>query len=283
MTHAPILAPHSVRREDRADGSIRLTADSPLGERSGAGWRQETYASARQKARAIAGWFLGQGMSADTPVLILSGNGIDHALLSLGAHYVGVPTVPVAAQYTLIPAAQARLDYVVNLIKPARVFAADGATYAAGLARAGCPAIASQPADTGATPFADLLAHSDAGVDAVFAKVGPDTIAKILLTSGATSDPKGVLTTQRMMTTNQTQLAQGLPFLRQRPSVIVDWLPWNHVFGGSHNFNMVLSGGGSLVSTTANRCPRSLPGHWKTSAWSRARSVSTCRWALRSC
>ncbi len=270
MTHTPILAPHAVTREDRSDGSILLTADTPLGdvarssgvwldhwaqttpdavflaERSGAGWRKESYASAQQKARAIAGWFLGQGMGADTPVLILSGNGIDHALLTLGAHYVGVPTVPVAEQYTLIPAAHGRLDYVVNLIKPVRVFAADGATFAAGLARAGCPAIASTPADTGATPFAELLAHSDAGVDAAFAKVGPDTVAKILLTSGSTSDPKGVLTTQAMMTTNQTQLAQGLPFLRQRPPVIVDWLPWNHVFGGSHNFNMVLSGGGSL-------------------------------------
>ncbi|ASM73544.1 MULTISPECIES: feruloyl-CoA synthase [Roseobacteraceae] len=270
MTHTPILAPHSVTRENRADGTIVLTADTPLGEvarnsgvwldhwaratpdtvflaeRSGADWRRETYASARQKARAIAGWFLGQGMGADTPVLILSGNSIDHALLTLGAHYVGVPTVPVAEQYTLIPAAHGRLDYVVNLIKPARVFAVDGAAYAAGLARAKCPAIASSPGETGATPFADLLAHSDAGVDAAFAKVGPDTVAKILLTSGSTSDPKGVLTTQRMMTTNQTQLAQGLPFLRQRPPVIVDWLPWNHVFGGSHNFNMVLSGGGSL-------------------------------------
>jgi feruloyl-CoA synthase len=270
MTHTPILAPHSVTRENRADGTIVLTADTPLGEvarnsgvwldhwaratpdtvflaeRSGADWRRETYASARQKARAIAGWFLGQGMGADTPVLILSGNSIDHALLTLGAHYVGVPTVPVAEQYTLIPAAHGRLDYVVNLIKPARVFAVDGAAYAAGLARAKCPAIASSPGETGATPFADLLAHSDAGVDATFAKVGPDTVAKILLTSGSTSDPKGVLTTQRMMTTNQTQLAQGLPFLRQRPPVIVDWLPWNHVFGGSHNFNMVLSGGGSL-------------------------------------
>ena len=270
MTHTPILAPHSVTREDRADGSILLTADTPLGdvarnsgvwldhwaqttpdavflaERSGAGWRRESYASARQKARAIAGWLLGQGMGPDTPVLILSGNSIDHALLTLGAHYVGVPTVPVAEQYTLIPAAHGRLDYVVNLIKPARVFAADGAAYAAGLARVNCPAIASDPGDTGATPLADLLAHSDAGVDAAFAMVGPDTVAKILLTSGSTSDPKGVLTTQRMMTTNQTQLAQGLPFLRQRPPVIVDWLPWNHVFGGSHNFNMVLSGGGSL-------------------------------------
>ncbi|UOA28469.1 feruloyl-CoA synthase [Pseudosulfitobacter sp. DSM 107133] len=270
MTHTPVLAPHAVTRAHRADGTILLTADTPLGEvvrndcvwlehwaqttpdavflaeRSGADWRRETYASARQKARAIAGWLLGQGMGPDTPVLILSGNGIDHALLTLGAHYVGVPTVPVAEQYTLIPAARARLDYVVNLIKPARVFAGDGAAYAAGLTRANCPAIASDPADTGATPFADLLAHTDAGVDAAWATVGPDTVAKILLTSGSTSDPKGVLTTQRMMTTNQTQLAQGLPFLRQRPPVIVDWLPWNHVFGGSHNFNMVLSGGGSL-------------------------------------
>ena len=97
------------------------------------------------------------------------------------------------------------------------------------------------------TPFAELL-RGDSGVDlaSVHAKVGPETLAKILFTSGSSSDPKGVLTTQKMMCANQAQMASVLPFLKERPPRIMDWLPWNHVFGGSHNTLMMLAHGGSL-------------------------------------
>lgn len=107
--------------------------------------------------------------------------------------------------------------------------------------------MASRPGTSGVTPFESLL-KGDGAVDpdTAYARVGPDTIGKILMTSGSTSSPKGVLTTQRMMCVNQTQIADALPFLRERPPRIVDWLPWNHVFGGSHNFNMMLANGGSL-------------------------------------
>jgi len=108
--------------------------------------------------------------------------------------------------------------------------------------------IASRPAGrTGVTCFDDFL-KGDGSVDleSAYKAVGPDTVAKILMTSGSTSNPKGVLTTQRMMCTNQTQIAQALPFLKQDAPSIVDWLPWNHVFGGSHNFNMMLANGGSF-------------------------------------
>ncbi|MEO0390123.1 MAG: feruloyl-CoA synthase [Pseudomonadota bacterium] len=283
MTQHLNLPPHSVLREDRPDGSILLRSgyqmsaparctgdwlqawarDTPgatfLAERSGAGWRTETYASAWQKARAIGGWLLGQGLGADDPILVLSGNSIDHALLSLGAQLVGVPFVPVAEQYALVEAAEPRLRYVIDLIKPARVFATDGTAYARALMLAGCPAICSDPGGTNATPLAQLLVHSDAHVDAALAAITPDTVAKILLTSGSTSDPKGVLTTQRMMTTNQAQIGDGLPFVRERPPVLVDWLPWNHVFGGSHNFNLVLANGGALYIDDGKPLPALFP------------------------
>jgi feruloyl-CoA synthase len=92
------------------------------------------------------------------------------------------------------------------------------------------------------------LLRGDSGVDlaSVHAKVGPETLAKILFTSGSSSDPKGVLTTQKMMCANQAQMASVLPFLKERPPRIMDWLPWNHVFGGSHNTLMMLAHGGSL-------------------------------------
>ena len=273
------LRPHKVIREDREDGAIllrsgyemsavdrctgvwleRWASTTPeqvfLAERSGPGWRTVTYGAARDRVREIAGGLLARGL--DGPILILSGNSVDHALLTLAAQYVGLVTVPVAEQYSLIPAAHARLRYVVDLVKPALVFADDGDKYADALALTGCPALCSSPGATGATPL-DALSGCD-GVDAAFAGVGPETVAKLLLTSGSTSDPKAVETTHKMMTTNQAQIRDGLPFVASRPPVLVDWLPWNHVFGGSHNFNLVLANGGSLYIDDGKPLPALFP------------------------
>ena len=263
---------HSVSLETRADGSLLLRSTWALGavarrttdwldtwaertpdavliaERSGAGWREVRYAEAQQRVAAIAAGLLDRGLGPDRPIMILSGNGVDHALLTLAAQAVGVPTVPVAEQYALIPGAQGQLDYIARLVRPAMVFAADGGAYGRALALPcfeGAIKVASVNVPDGATPFADLLrAHGD--TSAARAAVGPDTVAKILMTSGSTSSPKGVLTTHRMMCTNQAQLQIALPFLTARAPRIVDWLPWNHVFGGSHNFNMMLANGGAI-------------------------------------
>jgi feruloyl-CoA synthase len=274
MKRTSTFLPHAISREDRADGTILLRSDYDLGpvtdrtgdwlhhwaseapdrvflaERSGAGWREESYSATLQQVRAIAASLLARGMGADTPILIMSGNGVDHGLLSLGAQYAGVPTVPVAEQYSLIHGAHGRLRHAIELVRPKMAYVVDADQYGEALkldALEGVEIVATRTGAASVTPFADLL-KGDAGVDvdAGFAKVTPDTVAKILMTSGSTSNPKGVLTTQRMMCVNQTQLADSLPFLRARPPRIVDWLPWNHVFGGSHNFNMMLANGGSF-------------------------------------
>ena len=274
MKRTTNFQPHAVEREDRPDGSIILRSPRALGptvrctgvwleqwarespdqvflaERSGKGWRKETYGSALQKVRALAASLLGRGLNADTPIAVLSGNGVDHGLLALAAQYVGVPTVPLAEQYALVPEAHGRLAEAIDLVRPRLVFVADGKRFAAALAGdalAGIDVVASDPGGGAATALETLL-KGDGGVDVggAHAAVGPDTVAKILMTSGSTSSPKGVLTTQRMMCANQLQLSDSLPFLGQRRPTIVDWLPWNHVFGGSHNFNMMLANGGSL-------------------------------------
>ena len=274
MKRTSEFLPHAVTRDDREDGSILLTSDYPLGEvtprtgdwlhrwadkaaervfiaeRSGAGWREETYDATLQQVRQIAASLLSRGMGPDTPILIMSGNGVDHALLSMAAHYVGIPTVPVAEQYSLITGAHGRLQQAVELVRPKMAYVVDADQYGAALgidALNGIEIVASRTgASTWATSFDSLLkGASGVDVDAGFASVTPDTVAKILMTSGSTSAPKGVLTTQRMMCVNQTQLADVIPFLRKRPPRVMDWLPWNHVFGGSHNFNMMLANGGS--------------------------------------
>lgn len=266
---------HAVTRTDRDDGTILLTSDYTLGpvtdrtgdwlhnwadkagdrvfiaERSGAGWREESYTVTLQKVRAIASSLLARGMGQVTPILIMSGNGVDHGLLTLAAQYVGVPTVPVAEQYSLITGAHERLQHAIELVRPKMAYVIDAEQYAAAIvhpALKGVEIVATKTGQTGnVTSFDSLLSGDNSvDVDAAFASVTPDTVAKILMTSGSTSLPKGVLTTQKMMCVNQAQLADSLPFLRARPPRIVDWLPWNHVFGGSHNFNMILANGGSL-------------------------------------
>lgn len=274
MQRTTRFRPHDVLREDRADGTILLrsaydlspvaertgdwlhqwAAEAPervfLAERSGAGWRALSYAATLEQVRAVAASLLARGLGPDTPIIVLSGNGVDHGLLTLAGQYAGIPVVPVAEQYSLIHGAHGRLRHAIQLVEPKLAYAVDGDHYAEALALDvfdGIEIVASRPGATGATPFADLLkGDGSVDVDAGFAAVTPDSVVKILMTSGSTSAPKGVMTTHRMMCANQAMLADSLPFLRDRPPVIVDWLPWNHVFGGSHNFNMMLANGGSL-------------------------------------
>lgn len=224
-----------------------------LSERSDDSWRDVTFSQALEAVRAIATSLASRNMGPDTPIVVLSGNSINHALLSFGAQYAGVPTVPLAEQYSLITEAHGRLVYVLDKVSPAMAFTDDAGLYAAALA---LPQLAdveivatkTEGAPGPVTSFADLLdgdAVQDA--DALLASTGPDTVAKILFTSGSSSDPKGVLTTQRMMCANQAQIASVLPFLKDKKPRLCDWLPWNHVFGGSHNTNMMLANGGTLV------------------------------------
>ena len=276
-----IYQPHDVIRTDQPDGSVILRARAPLApvvdratdwldhwaaatpdavflaERSGAGWREETYSAIRDQARALAAGLLELDLGPDRPILIISGNSVDHGILALAAQYVGVPIVPVAEQYALIMPARAQLDYVAGLVKPGLIYAEDGTALREVLARPsfdGARKLVSHGATGDMLTLRDLM-RTDGDIAEAAAAVGPETIAKILMTSGSTSSPKGVLTTHRMMCTNQTQIAQALPFLRTRPPRIVDWLPWNHVFGGTHNFNMMLAHGGALYIDSGKPVP----------------------------
>lgn len=223
-----------------------------LAERSGVGWMELTYGQTFEAVRAIAASLLARGLNHQTPIVILSGNGVNHALLSLAAQYIGVPVTPLAVQYSLIPEAHPRLIYVLDKVKPAMVFADHAGRYARALALPQFDGLTIVVNQTEGAPrpvirFTELLkGDGSIDVDAAHAEVGPETLAKILFTSGSSSDPKGVLTTHGMMCANQAQLAAALPFLTSKPHRVLDWLPWNHVFGGSHNFNMMLANGGSF-------------------------------------
>lgn len=238
-----LRSPQVLKPQARAVGEwlIHWAARTPdqvfLADRAGDAWRRVTYAQALDAVRRIGQSLLDRGLSAEQPVAILSDNSVDHALLALGAMHVGVPVTPISPAYSLMSKDFAKLKYIFELVRPGLVWTSDPAKFAAALDAVG---VAATPLD------ALLRATPTARVDAAFAAIGPDTTAKILFTSGSTGTPKGVVNTQRMLCANQQMLAQVWPFLEDRKPVIVDWLPWNHTFGGNFCFNLILRNGGTL-------------------------------------
>jgi feruloyl-CoA synthase len=215
-------------------------------------WRQVTYAQLLGFTRHIASALLARGLSADRPIVILSGNSIDHALVAFGALYAGIPFCPVSPAYSLISRDYGKLGYLMKLLTPGLVFADDASKFADALA-ANVPTDVEIVASHGDMParhvtmLSELLATPEhPGLDAAHDAIGADTIAKFLLTSGSTGNPKAVINTQRMICANQVMLRETLAFLKDEPPVIVDWLPWNHTFGGNHNIGLTLFNGGSM-------------------------------------
>lgn len=217
-------------------------------------WIERNWADALARARSIGQALLDRGLSAERPVVVLSGNGLEHLEGSMGALYVGVPYAPISPAYSTMSRDFGKLRHIMQLLTPGMVFVDNVADYADAI-RAVVPedveivAVHGDAATLGrpVTPWSDILATpvTDA-VEAANAKVGPDTIAKFLFTSGSTKMPKAVINTQRMLCSNQQMLLQCLPFMGDTPPVLVDWLPWNHTFGGNHNIGIVLYNGGTL-------------------------------------
>jgi feruloyl-CoA synthase len=260
-TAAELFAPPRVLAEERDDGAILLRSAETLGDyapsmahsfRAGAAahpdrvlaaraGRALRWGEARERADAIAQSLLDHGLGRERPLMVLSGNSLEHLLLTLGAYTAGVPILPISTAYSLMSADHARVRAIARLCRPGMVYADDAEAYG--------PALAALAGDVPArvTDLAELeCAGPTDDVDRAFAALGPDTIAKLLFTSGSTGAPKGVVNTHRMICSNQAALSRVWLFLRAEPPVLVDWLPWSHTFGGNHNLHQVLTFGGTL-------------------------------------
>ncbi len=212
-------------------------------------WRTLTYADALRRVRSVAQALIDRRLSNDRPVVILSGNSVEHGILALAAMYAGIMYVPVAPSYSLIARDFTTLRAMWDALRPGLVFAAEGPPFERALRSVDVPELVTcAPLESfAATSFDELEASpASSAVDEAHARITTSTIAKLLYTSGSTGRPKGVMNTQQMLCSNQEMLRTVLPLLAEEPPILCDWLPWNHTFGGNHNFGLILYNGGTL-------------------------------------
>jgi len=219
---------------------------------SSGAWRRVAYGEALKMVRAISAYLLDKGLSPERPLLILSHNSIEHALMALGAQHVGIPSAAVSTAYSLISEDCSKLRDIAGQLNPGMVFAQDGPAYQRAIDMVFGPdvpaVVVTEPIDgRECAPFADVLdTEPSAAVDEAHEKVGPDTVAKFLFTSGTTGSPKAVITTHRMLCANIEQVTECYAFMRDQPPVMVDWAPWSHVASGNKVFNLVIHNGGTF-------------------------------------
>lgn len=253
LASSEALGRYPTRLTDRLIEGARAHPERTLVARRGpdGDWIHISYGQMLERVRAIGAALHARPLSAERPVMILSGNDLEHLQLALGAMYAGIPYCPASPAASLVSDDFAKLRHMVDLLTPGLIYAAKGAPFARAIEAVipadvevvlGAGELASRPS----TPFAQLLETAPGEIEAVNTALGPDTIAKLLFTSGSTKLPKAVTTTQRMLCANQQMMLQTFPCFSETPPVLLDWLPWNHTFGGSHNVGIALYNGGSL-------------------------------------
>ncbi|MGJ8623744.1 MAG: feruloyl-CoA synthase [Yoonia sp.] len=241
--HAPLLA-------DYMDKWADATPDTTWVARRGddGAWQHISYSQGRKKAKAIGAALLQMGLGPDRPLLVLSENSLEHALLGIACAYVGVPYAPLSPAYSLVSTDYAKLRDIAALLQPGAIFADDGEKFAPAIAAVAAPdttIINQRNVTDGAVRFDSLLDTDPAAAEAARANLTPDTVVKYLFTSGSTGSPKAVINTNRMICTMQAMVRDSYRFLTHQPPVVLDWGPWNHTAAGNKVFYLVMTNGGS--------------------------------------
>jgi feruloyl-CoA synthase len=228
-------------------------------------WRKVSYGEAKRIVDGLTQGLINLGLEEGRPVAILSGNSIEHALMTQAAMQARSPAAPVSPAYSLMSQDHLKLKYLFDLIKPAVVMVQDGPTFEKALKALDlegvtvvhvlrpCEGIRSMSfADLAATPVTKAVEES-------IAKITPKTVGKLLFTSGSTGMPKAVINTQEMMCANAAMMMQVRPRDSDGPiSTVLDWMPWNHTMGGNAAFNPILVDGGTLYIDDGRPMPGQL-------------------------
>jgi feruloyl-CoA synthase len=226
-----------------------------LAQRAGADrqWRKVSYGEAKQIVDGLTQGLLDLKLEPGSPVAILSGNSIEHALMTQAAMQARLPAAPVSPAYSLMSQDHLKLKYLFDLIKPGVVMVQDGPVFEKALKALDLKGVTVvhvvRPCEgIKSVSFADLAATPvTKEVDDSIAAITPDTVGKLLFTSGSTGMPKAVINTQRMMCANAAMMMQVRPRDPNGPiATMLDWMPWNHTMGGNAAFHPVLVDGGTL-------------------------------------
>lgn len=214
-------------------------------------WREVTYGEAAKITRSLAQALLDRGLGPDAPLLILSGNSIEHALMSLAAQRISAPATPISQAYSIMSSDFAKLKHCFEAVKPKAIFVQTMDPFRKALATLPLEGVAIISADgsEGSEAFAKLAETPATDlVDKAMDWIGPDTVGKYLFTSGSTGMPKPAPQSQGQMTA-QIAARGGIELPPEDPDEIgmaLDWMPWSHISGGNVNFNNVLSLGGTF-------------------------------------
>jgi len=228
-------------------------------------WRKVSYGEAKRTVDALTQGLLNLKLAEGAPVTILSGNSIEHALMTQAAMQARLPAAPVSPAYSLMSEDHAKLKYLFGLIKPAVVMVQDGPTFEKALSALDLDGVTvihvARPCERiKSVAFADLAATPvTKDVEESIARITPDTIGKLLFTSGSTGMPKAVINTQEMMCANAAMMMQARPRDPNGPiATMLDWTPWNHTMGGNAAFNPALIDGGTFYIDDGRPTPGQL-------------------------
>ncbi|HMG91120.1 MAG TPA: feruloyl-CoA synthase, partial [Chryseolinea sp.] len=229
----------------------------PVNQLSSDAWNTITYSDTLARVRSIGQALLNRSVSKGRPIIILSENSIEHGLMALAALYAGIPYSPVSPAYSLRSDNFDKLRHVFRLLTPGLIFVQDAKKYERALGALAndveVVSLVRPDGDFNYTSFNDLVnVVPTAAVDEAYNAIDANSAAKILFTSGSTGLPKGVINTHQNLTSNLQQITQTFPFLKDADLELIDWLPWNHTFGGNHNFGLTLYNGGSLYIDEGN-------------------------------
>ena len=259
------LADYPQRMSDRFRHWAEVAPDRVwMAERQGDGWREMRYGEALTLIRALGQAILNHKLSAERPLLILSGNSLNHALMALAAQFVGVPSAAISPAYSLVSTDYGKLRDIAEQMTPGMVFVEDAQPFAAAIEAvmpSDVPVVCvNNPLTTREVLDFDAMCRSvpSAAVETANALTGPDTVAKFLFTSGTTGSPKAVIQTQRMLCANMEMVADCYTFMRTDPPIVVDWAPWNHTASGNKVFNLVIYNGGTFYLDQGNPSPKGM-------------------------